>query len=80
MAGEKLFVDWAGDRLYLTDAQTGEKTAVEVFVAILACSQLIFVKASHTQRKADFLSVLADALTFFGAVRRCGCPPSNHTR
>jgi transposase len=78
-AGEKLFVDWAGDRLYLTDAQTGEKTAVEVFVAILACSQLTFVKASPTQRKPDFLSVLADALTFFGGVPQAIIPDNMKT-
>ena len=78
-AGEKLFVDWAGDKLYLTDAYTGEITPVEIFVAILACSQLTFVKATHSQRKADFLTVLADCLTFFGGVPQAIIPDNMKT-
>lgn len=40
-AGEKLFVDYAGDHLYLTDLDTGDQTPVEIFVAALGCSGLI---------------------------------------
>lgn len=52
-AGEKLFIDFAGNKLYLTDVESGERIAVEVFVAILACSQLTYVEAIPTQRKSD---------------------------
>jgi transposase len=37
-AGDKLFVDFAGDKLRIVDEGTGELTDVEVFVAILGAS------------------------------------------
>ena len=39
-AGDKMYVDFAGDKLSLTDPQTGEVGKVEVFVAILGSRQL----------------------------------------
>ena len=39
-AGDKLFIDFAGKKLFLTDPQTGEITWVEIFLAVLGCSQL----------------------------------------
>src|SRR3954454_7251006 len=39
-AGDKLFIDFTGKRLQIVDAATGEVQDVEVFVAILGCSQL----------------------------------------
>jgi transposase len=54
-AGEKLFVDFAGKKLYLTSPLTGEVTPVEFFVAILPCSQLCFALALRSQKKADLL-------------------------
>jgi transposase len=44
-AGDKLYVDFAGDKLSVVDASTGEIKAVEVFVAILGASQLTYVEA-----------------------------------
>ncbi len=44
-AGDKLFVDFTGQKLQLVDAFTGEISELEVFVAILGCSQLTFVMA-----------------------------------
>lgn len=39
-AGDKLYVDFAGEKMHITDKETGEIIAVEVFVAILGASQL----------------------------------------
>jgi transposase len=36
--------------------QTGEATEVEVFVAILPCSQYTYVEACISQKRGDFLS------------------------
>lgn len=79
-AGDKLFIDFAGKKLFITDPQTGEITWVEIFIAVLGCSQLTYCQAVHSQKKADFLLALANSLTFFGAVRRCGCSPSHRSR
>jgi len=65
-AGDKMYVDYAGDRLYLMDPESGEKKPVEVFVAILPCSQLTYVEAVHSQRKDDFIRACENALLFFG--------------
>ena len=67
-AGEKMYVDYAGSKLYIIDKSTGEQKAVEVFVAVLGASQYTFVQASHSQRKEDFLSSLAQSLEYFGGV------------
>ena len=38
-AGDKVFVDFAGEKLQIVDRKTGEIKEVEVFVAILGASQ-----------------------------------------
>lgn len=78
-AGEKLFIDFAGNKLYLTNVESGERIAVEVFVAILACSQLTYVEAIPSQRKAHFLSALANSLTYFGGVPQAIIPDNMKT-
>lgn len=67
-AGDKLFVDFAGDSLYLTNPQTGELRAVAVFVAVLGCSQLTFVKAVMSQSTEDFLACLGQTFSYLGGV------------
>lgn len=42
-AGDKLYIDFAGQKLSIVDIDTGEVISVEVFVAILPCSQLTYV-------------------------------------
>ncbi len=56
-AGDKLYVDFAGKKLSITDKETGEIAAVEVFVAILGASQLTHVEAVASSRKTSFKSV-----------------------
>jgi transposase len=73
-AGDKLFVDFAGDRLHLIDPQSGEKIMVEFFVAILPCSQLTYAQCVLSQRKADFIMALNNALYYFGGVPQAIVP------
>jgi transposase len=73
-AGDKLFIDFAGNKLHLTDAQTGLKTPVEVFLAVLGYSQLTYCQAVYSQKKADFILALANSLTFFGGVPQAIVP------
>lgn len=67
-AGDKLYVDFAGDKLSVTDPATGEVREVEVFVAILGASQLTYVEAVATQQKEDFIAACENALHFCGGV------------
>jgi transposase len=67
-AGDKLYIDFAGDKLTIVDPQTGEVKEVEVFVAILGCSQLTYVEAVYSQKKEDLVKVCENALHYFGGV------------
>ncbi len=67
-AGDKLFIDFASDKLSLTDAHTGEVREMEVFIAILGCSQFTYVEAVYSQKRSDFIKACVGALTFFGGV------------
>jgi transposase len=67
-AGDKLYVDFAGDKLSIIDKQTGEVQQVEVFVAILGASQLTYVEAVMSQQKEDFIGACEGALQYYGGV------------
>lgn len=67
-AGDKLYVDFAGEKLSITDKDTGEVIEVEVFVAILGASQLTYVEAVLSQQKEDFIAACENALHFYGGV------------
>ena len=67
-AGDKMYIDFAGEKLSITDKETGEVLEVEVFVAILGCSQLTYVEAVFTQRREDFIGACENALQYFGGV------------
>jgi transposase len=67
-AGDKLYVDYTGKKLHITDRNTGEITEVEVFVALLPASQYTYVEASASQRKDDFIKSMNNCLAYFGGV------------
>lgn len=73
-AGDKMFIDYAGDKLYITDPVSGKKTAVEVFVAILPCSQLTYVEAVMSQNREDLVHACEDALLYYGGAPRVIVP------
>jgi len=66
--GDKLFVDFTGQKLHVVDEHTGEVKDVEVFVAILGCSQLTYVTAVASQKKEDLILASENALHFYGGV------------
>jgi hypothetical protein len=65
-AGEKMFVDFAGDRLAYIDHQTGEEVSVYVFVACLPFSDYAFTLAVRQQTTEDFLHALTCCLKHLG--------------
>ena len=67
-AADKLMVDFAGKKLQLVDADTGEVTAVEFFVAILPCSQYTYAEACLSQKTPDFLGCIGRTLHTIGGV------------
>ena len=67
-AGDKMYIDFAGDKLSIVDTGSGEIKEVEVFAAILGCSQLTYVEAVMSQRKEDLIKACENALHYFGGV------------
>src|SRR5215831_8277824 len=73
-AGERMFVDFCGDTLAITDVQTGEIWQAQVFVSALAASGYMYVEATGTQELAAWLSAHVNALEFYGAAPRIIVP------
>ena len=71
---DKMFIDFTGKKLYVTDRKTGEIRAVEVYVSILGYSQMTYVEAVASQKKEDFISASQNALHFFGGVPKVLIP------
>jgi len=67
-AGDKMFVDFAGEKLHVIDIESGEVSDMEVFVAILGASQLTYVEATESQKKEDFIRACENAMIYFGGV------------
>lgn len=65
-AGDKMFVDFTGEKLEVVDPASGEVKTMEVFVAILGASQLTYVEAVESQRVEDFIGCCENALHYFG--------------
>jgi transposase len=66
--GKEMYIDYAGKKLKIVNKDTGEIIEVEVFVAILPNSQYTFVEACLSQKREDFISCCANALSFYGGV------------
>lgn len=67
-AGEKLFVDFAGDTVPIVDAGSGEIRRAHIFVAVLGASNYTFACATAAQTQADWLGGIGRALAFIGGV------------
>ncbi len=68
VAGEKLFVDYAGTTIDLVDAETGEIRPCQLFVAALGASSLTYAEATWTQTLPDWIGAHTRAFAFFGGV------------
>lgn len=64
--GEEMQIDFAGDKLWLTDKNTGEVTPVVVLVCILPYSGMGYAKALYNASMENFFGGLSDALTYYG--------------
>jgi transposase len=73
-AGDKLYVDYAGKKMNIVDPATGEIRTAEIFVAALGTSKLIYVEATWTQQKHDFIASQVNAMKYIGGVPRAIVP------
>jgi len=65
-AGDKMYVDYAGETLKIIDPYTGEKKELEVLLVILGCSQMIYAEAMMNQTTESFISGCENALHYYG--------------
>jgi len=68
--GDKVFVDFCGRTMPLTDAATGEIVKAQVFVATQGSSGYLFAVAVASQTTQDWLHCHIQALENFGGVPR----------
>lgn len=67
-AGEKLFVDYAGDTVPITNPETGEVSQAEIFVATHGASNYTYAEAQPSQALPYWIGGHVRAHTFFGGV------------
>jgi transposase len=65
-AGEKCFVDYAGQTVPIVDAKTGEIDSAQIFVAVLGASNYTYAEATRTQSLPDWLGSHVRAFEYFG--------------
>ena len=64
-AGEKTFVDYAGQTVPVTDPKSGEVGQAQVFVAVLGASNYTYAEATWTQNLWDWIHAHIRAFEFF---------------
>ena len=72
--GQKMLIDFAGDRLSYIDTETGDVVFVQTYVAILPFSGLTFITCVRSQGIEQFLMATVKALEFFGGVPKILVP------
>lgn len=68
VAGEKLFVDFAGDTVPVFDVPSGEVRAAHIFVAVLGASNYTFAQARWSEGLADWTAAHVNGFAFLGGV------------
>jgi len=74
IAGDKMYIDFSGEKLHLVDKETGEITEVEVFLSVLGASQLTYMEATFSQCREDFITCCEHALISYGGVPKAIVP------
>jgi transposase len=67
-AGEKMFVDYAGQTVPIINPTTGEVHQAQIFVAVLGASNYTFIEATLSQKLHDWIGSHVRAFEFFGGV------------
>ena len=74
VAGEKLFVDYCGQTVPLTDPITGIVMQAQVFVAVMGASSYTYAEATLSQSLPDWLGSHVRAFRFLGGLPRIVVP------
>src|SRR5690606_24172301 len=67
-AGERLFVDYSGQTVPITDPTTGEVHTAQIFVAVLGASNYTYAEATYSQTLYDWIGSHIRAFDYFKGV------------
>jgi len=67
-AGEKLFIDYAGQTMPIVDRTTGEVHHAHIFVACLGASNYTYAEVTASQELPNWIASHVRAFEFFGGV------------
>jgi transposase len=67
-AGERMFVDYAGQTVDVIDGSSGEIRQAQIFVAAMGASNYTYAEATWTQSLPDWIGAHVRALAFMGGV------------
>jgi len=70
-AGEKMFVDYSGDKPSYQDQTTGKRIEAELFVSALGASSYIFAYAVPDQTTESFVKCNIGAFEYYGGCPQC---------
>ena len=73
-AGEKLFVDYAGQTMPVYDLHSIQMREAQIFVAVLGASNYTYAEATWTQSLPDWIGSHSRAFAFFGGVPKLVVP------
>jgi transposase len=73
-AGEKMFVDFSGDKPHYQDPATGTIIEAELFVSVVGASSYIYARAVPDQTQESFVDCTIKALEYYGGCPECLVP------
>jgi len=73
-AGEKTFVDYAGQTVPVINRHTGEVREAQIFVAVLGASNYTYAEATWDQRLKSWIGSHVRSYEYFGGVSRITVP------
>ena len=73
-AGEKLFVDYAGQTVAVIDPKSGEVVGAQIFVAVLGASNYTYAEATWTQGLPDWIGSHVRAFNYLGSLPQIVVP------
>lgn len=77
--GEKLFVDWTGDTMEVTNRMTGEKSRVYLFVSALGVSGYPYAEAFYNMSMVSWIAAHVHAFEYYGGAPRILVPDNLRT-
>jgi len=79
LAGEKLFVDYAGATIPIYNSQGGPERPAAIFVAVLGASNYTYAEATDSQELENWISSHIRTFEFMGGVPKLVIPDNTRT-